>query len=62
MIAFVVECRFVFSTIFFTGHVDPGEDEAQTALREVEEESGYKKDDLILHDFEQAQQVLLLRR
>lgn len=48
---------FLRSTIFFTGHVDPGEDEAQTALREVEEESGYKKDDLILHNFEQVQKV-----
>ncbi|KAK7584328.1 hypothetical protein V9T40_005291 [Parthenolecanium corni] len=40
------------------GHVDPGEDEAQTALREVEEESGYKKDDLILHNFEQVQKYV----
>lgn len=28
----------------FIGHVDPGEDKMQTALRETEEESGLGKD------------------
>ncbi|KAH0540611.1 bis(5'-nucleosyl)-tetraphosphatase [asymmetrical] [Cotesia glomerata] len=28
------------------GHVDPGENDMQTALRETEEEAGFKKEDL----------------
>ncbi|XP_058788779.1 bis(5'-nucleosyl)-tetraphosphatase [asymmetrical] [Phymastichus coffea] len=32
------------------GHVDPGENDMQTALRETEEESGYLKEDLIIYD------------
>ncbi|XP_055842076.1 bis(5'-nucleosyl)-tetraphosphatase [asymmetrical] [Episyrphus balteatus] len=31
------------------GHVDPGEDDFTTALRETQEEAGYSKDDLIIY-------------
>lgn len=31
------------------GHVDPGEDDYTTALRETQEEAGYFADDLIIH-------------
>lgn len=31
------------------GHVDPGEDDFTTALRETQEEAGYLADDLIIH-------------
>lgn len=31
------------------GHVDPGEDDFTTALRETHEEAGYRADDLIIH-------------
>uniref|UniRef100_A0A0B7A9P8 Bis(5'-nucleosyl)-tetraphosphatase [asymmetrical] n=1 Tax=Arion vulgaris TaxID=1028688 RepID=A0A0B7A9P8_9EUPU len=35
------------------GHVDPGESEFETALRETEEEAGFKKEQLkIIKDFE----------
>lgn len=30
------------------GHVDPGEDDFTTALRETQEEAGYKEDDLTI--------------
>ena len=33
----------------FVGHVDPGEDDFTTALRETVEESGYKEQDLKIH-------------
>ncbi|XP_065202483.1 bis(5'-nucleosyl)-tetraphosphatase [asymmetrical] [Planococcus citri] len=37
------------------GHVDPGENEPETALREVEEETGLKKSDLrIISGFEKV--------
>ncbi|XP_013083426.2 bis(5'-nucleosyl)-tetraphosphatase [asymmetrical]-like [Biomphalaria glabrata] len=37
------------------GHVDPGESEWETALRETEEESGYKQEQLnILKNFEHS--------
>lgn len=40
------------------GHVDPGECESETALREVEEESGLKKADLkIISGFEKVLNV-----
>lgn len=32
-----------------TGHVDPGESELQTALRETEEEAGLKQEDFIMY-------------
>lgn len=31
------------------GHVDPGEDDFTTALRETQEEAGYRADDLVIH-------------
>ncbi|EDW76667.2 uncharacterized protein Dwil_GK14539 [Drosophila willistoni] len=31
------------------GHVDPGEDDFTTALRETKEEAGYEEKDLIIH-------------
>lgn len=34
----------------FAGHVDPGETELQTALRETEEEAGLKKNDFNMFD------------
>lgn len=35
------------------GHVDPGEDDFTTALRETREEAGYTADDLNIHKDEQ---------
>lgn len=32
------------------GHVDPGEDDFTTALRETREEAGYQQDDLIIYE------------
>lgn len=32
------------------GHVDPGEDDLQTAFRETEEEAGIKKSEITLHE------------
>lgn len=34
---------------FFSGHVDPGETELQTALRETEEEAGLKESDFTMY-------------
>ena len=43
---------FIFHS-FSTGHVDPGETEFTTALRETEEEAGLKADQMtIIKDFE----------
>lgn len=42
-----LQCTFNF--IFGQGHVDPGEYEAETALREVQEETGIKKTDLEIY-------------
>ncbi|XP_021935351.1 bis(5'-nucleosyl)-tetraphosphatase [asymmetrical]-like isoform X2 [Zootermopsis nevadensis] len=40
------------SELPFNGHVDPGESDLETALRETEEESGLRKMDLhIIEDF-----------
>ncbi|XP_057324362.1 bis(5'-nucleosyl)-tetraphosphatase [asymmetrical] [Microplitis mediator] len=39
------------------GHVDPGEDDMQTALRETEEEAGFKQEDLKI--FPDAKQELI---
>lgn len=33
----------------FLGHVDPGEDDFTTALRETQEEAGYCADDLVIY-------------
>lgn len=38
------------------GHVDPGEDDFTTALRETQEEAGYSVDDLII--FKEKQKIL----
>lgn len=38
---------------FNAGHVDPGEDDFTTALRETREEAGYTADDLHIHKDEQ---------
>ncbi|XP_033223054.1 bis(5'-nucleosyl)-tetraphosphatase [asymmetrical] [Belonocnema kinseyi] len=38
------------------GHVDPGENDMQTALRETEEEAGFVRDDLKI--FEEAKQEM----
>lgn len=35
------------------GHVDPGEDDFTTALRETQEEAGYTNDDLNIHKDQQ---------
>lgn len=40
--------RFDFSSNF-SGHVDPGEDDYTTALRETREEAGYTENDLKIH-------------
>lgn len=37
------------SRLFDEGHVDPGEDDFTTALRETREEAGYTEDDLKIH-------------
>lgn len=38
-----------YAEIHSTGHVDPGEDDFTTALRETREEAGYSADDLIVY-------------
>lgn len=38
-----------FFFYFFSGHVDPGETELQTALRETEEEAGLKESDFTMY-------------
>lgn len=38
-----------FFFLFFSGHVDPGETELQTALRETEEEAGLKESDFTMY-------------
>lgn len=44
--------------LFYLGHVDPGESDLETALRETEEETGLTKTDLcILADFNKTIQV-----
>jgi hypothetical protein len=44
--------------LFYLGHVDPGESDLETALRETEEESGLTKADLhILADFNKTIKV-----
>jgi 8-oxo-dGTP pyrophosphatase MutT (NUDIX family) len=44
--------------LLYLGHVDPGESDLETALRETEEESGLTKTDLhILADFNKAIKV-----
>ena len=41
--------------LFFPGHVDPGESEFETALRETEEEAGFKSEHLnIIKEFEKT--------
>lgn len=40
----------------FLGHVDPGENDFQTALRETQEEAGYSPSDLKI--FEDQQKIL----
>lgn len=50
---------YIFPSII--GHVDPGENESETALREVEEESGLTKNDLrIVLGFEKILNVYFL--
>lgn len=39
-----------FLTVLLTGHVDPGEDDLTTALRETEEEAGLKAEHLGIID------------
>lgn len=44
--------------LFYLGHVDPGESDLETALRETEEEAGLTKADLrILADFNKRIEV-----
>jgi 8-oxo-dGTP pyrophosphatase MutT (NUDIX family) len=44
--------------LFYLGHVDPGESDLETALRESEEESGLTKTDLrIIADFKKTIKV-----
>lgn len=44
--------------LFYLGHVDPGESDLETALRETEEESGLRKMDLhIIEDFNKTIKV-----
>lgn len=38
-----------FFLLIFSGHVDPGETELQTALRETEEEAGLKESDFTMY-------------
>lgn len=38
-----------FDKFLLSGHVDPGEDDFTTALRETREEAGYSEDDLKIH-------------
>lgn len=39
----------IFFLLIFSGHVDPGETELQTALRETEEEAGLKESDFTMY-------------
>lgn len=41
--------HYTFGISFSSGHVDPGEDEYTTALRETREEAGFTENDLIIH-------------
>lgn len=43
-------------TLILAGHVDPGEDDFTTALRETREEAGYTADDLKI--FKDQQKIL----
>lgn len=44
-----------FFPLIFSGHVDPGETELQTALRETEEEAGLKESDFTMYtDFQRT--------
>lgn len=48
--------KYVHVFWFLLGHVDPGENDFQTALRETQEEAGYSPADLNI--FEDQQKVL----
>lgn len=41
---------YIFLNAIFSGHVDPGESEMETALRETKEESGLTQNDLKIHE------------
>ena len=46
---------YLFVLLLFSGHVDPGESEFETALRETEEEAGFKRDQMrIIEDFQRT--------
>ena len=47
----VVDVKYI--ALNSIGHVDPGEDDFTTALRETREEAGYTADDLNIHKDEQ---------
>lgn len=50
--------RLFISWIFTVGHVDKGESEFVTALRETKEEAGFSESDLkIIPDFEKTLEV-----
>lgn len=48
----------MYNTVYFAGHLDPGECEEEAAIREVEEETGLKLSDLsVYHGFRRDVQV-----
>lgn len=53
---FIKETRYFLLYIALVGHVDPGESDMETALRETEEEAGLLASDLKI--FEDARQEL----
>jgi bis(5'-nucleosidyl)-tetraphosphatase len=46
---FFYQNSFSLNILVFSGHVDPGEDDFTTALRETREEAGYIESDLKIH-------------
>jgi 8-oxo-dGTP pyrophosphatase MutT (NUDIX family) len=51
---------FFYLSLIFVGHVDPGENDMETALRETEEEAGYTKDQLRVTSFTKTLSVCLI--
>ena len=51
----IIKCSDLLLIFIYLGHVDPGESEYETALRETEEEAGLKADQLTVYkEFEKS--------
>jgi len=44
----------LFKVVFAVGHVDPGESDMETAVRETEEEAGLRRSDYEVLDFQKV--------